>query len=124
MKYLAILSLLALAACIPLRHSARVQLVELRDVGIGATEQAVTSPALAGALNILPGFGNFYLAASADEGGQWAVGFLNLLTWPWSVVWGIPQAAIDANTANKLATVDYYFHTKRGKAEMAERAKR
>lgn len=116
-----LLILLILVACIPLRSSDRARLAELRSAGISATEQATTSAPLAGALNILPGFGNFYLGGTSEHNTQWAFGFLNLLLWPASVVWSIPQAALDANTANKLATIDYYFHTPQGKAELAKR---
>ena len=53
-------------------------------------------PVLAGVLNILPGFGNFYLAYGTQQSGQWGIGLFNLLLWPISPIWGIPEAAIDA----------------------------
>ena len=34
--------------------------------------------------------------------------FLNLLTWPISVVWGIPEAAVDANRINERELIYYY----------------
>lgn len=71
-------------------------------------------------LNILPGGGNFYLAAGTDESEQWLYAFLNLLTWPASVVWGVPEAAIDAGNINKKATVEYYTFDKVGKEEFAK----
>ena len=112
---------LALSSCIGLRRADRQDLAELRGLGIGATEQAVTSPLAAGLLNLLPGIGNFYLAASADEGPQWGLGLLNLLTWPLSVLWAPAQVAVDANTLNKLATIDHYKHTPIGRRELGIR---
>jgi hypothetical protein len=89
--------------------------------GISPTDQAVKNPGAAGALNILPGFGNFYLAAGTTESEQWLYGFLNLLCWPISVIWGIPEAAIDASTINKKETVYYYTFDPRGREEFSRR---
>ena len=58
----------------------------------------------------MPGFGNFYLAIGTNEGDQWLYGTLNLLLWPVSVVWGIPEAAIDAGNINKRNTAYYYTY--------------
>jgi hypothetical protein len=91
---------------------------ELNSYGIADTDVRVKHPAAAGALNILPGFGNFYLAVGTDEGEQWLYGFLNLLTWPVSVIWGVPEAALDANTINKKETIYYYKFDATGKAEL------
>ena len=66
----------------------------------------------------MPGFGNFYLGLSSEESDQWVIGFLNLLTWPFSVVWGVPEAAIDAQTMNKRETIYYYMRTEKGRAEL------
>jgi len=73
-------------------------------------------PVAAACLNILPGIGNFYLATGTDQGPQVLYGVLNLLTWPASIVWGVPQGAIDASTINKLETVYYYRHSEDGQA--------
>lgn len=70
--------------------------------------ETVKQPALAGALNILPGFGNFYLAVGTEEQEHWLYGFLNLLTWPLSIVWAVPEAAIDASAINERETIYYY----------------
>lgn len=115
---------MALVSCVGLRRADQRRLTELRGLGIHATEQGQSSPLAAGALNLLPGFGNFYLGATTEHGPQFAFGFINLVTWPLSVVWGIPQAAIDSNTLNKLATIDYYYHSPMGQAELAERRKK
>lgn len=70
-------------------------------------------------LNILPGGGNFYLAAgNGADSSHWLYGFLNLLMWPISVVWGIPEAAIDADTINKREMLYYYTYDKYGKEEL------
>ena len=64
--------------------------------------EAPANPAAAGALNLLPGFGNFYLAAgNGADNSQYLVGVANLLLWPWSIFWGVPEAAIDAETINE-----------------------
>ncbi len=55
------------------------------------------SPAAAGALNLLPGNGDAY-------NGEWGAFVCNLLLWPLSVVWGIPEAAVTASNLNKQAT--------------------
>ena len=106
-------------ACTTLSHSEETQLRELKSYGIRQTEET-KSPGLAGALNVLPGFGNFYLAAGTDESSHWLYGFLNLLTWPVSVLWGIPEAAIDAGNINKREMVYYYTYDPTGKAELAK----
>ena len=71
------------------------------------SSQGPKNPALAGGLNLLPGIGNFYLATNTDESGQIWVGVANLLLWPMSPIWGVPQAVVDANTINKKHAVQY-----------------
>ncbi len=60
------------------------------------------SPAAAGALNILPGIGDAY-------NGVWGAFACNLLLWPISVVWGIPEAVATAENINKQETWTYYY---------------
>lgn len=115
-----ILSSATVSGCSNLSRSEKTMLRELESYGISPEEHKTKEPALAGALNILPGFGNFYLATNSDESDQWLFGFLNLLTWPISVVWGIPEAAIDANNINKKETIYYYRFDETGKAELEE----
>jgi len=91
---------------------------ELQGLGVRANDRQTKNPGAAGALNILPGIGNFYLAVGTDESEQWLYGCLNLLCWPVSVVWGIPEAAIDANTINKKETVYYYTFDPIGRKEL------
>ena len=76
----------------------------------------------AGLLNVLPGLGNFYLAfGDGNDPIQGAYGVINLLFWPISIVWGAPQAAIDAHTLNKREMLYYYHYDKGGKAAIEAR---
>ncbi len=76
---------------------------------------------LAGALNMLPGFGNFYLALGDGSKKEHAIfGFLNLLLWPISVVWGVPEAAFDANNLNKMDMLYYYRYLPEGKKALEQ----
>ena len=77
---------------------------------------------LAGVLNLLPGFGNFYLALGEGSKGEHAVfGFINLLFWPISIVWGVPEAAFDANNLNKIDMLYYYRYSPDGKKALEQR---
>lgn len=85
------------------------------DRPVGEWEKPA-SPMKAGLLNILSGVGNFYLGnGCAAQSEQNLYGFLNLLTWLISILWGIPAAAIDANTINKRDLLMYYQYNERGK---------
>lgn len=109
MKKLLILPLVFfLVSCTTLNSMEKAKIAELELKGIKVPHEEVKNPGAAGALNILPGFGNFYLAVGTDESEHWLYGFLNLLLWPISVVWGVPEAAIDAANINKRNTVYYY----------------
>ncbi|MCK0537605.1 hypothetical protein [Alcanivorax quisquiliarum] len=110
-----------LSGCTTLHRSDEIRLRELRAVGISETEVQVKHPGVAAGLNLLPGFGNFYLGAGTNEGSQWAYGFLNLLFWPVSIVWAAPAAAIDAGTINKKETAFYYTYDPTGIRELAQR---
>lgn len=79
------------------------------------------SPIGAGALNLLPGFGNFYLASgNGGESSHYLYGFLNLITWPISVLWGIPEAAIDANRINEKELIYFYIFDESGRAILTQ----
>jgi hypothetical protein len=109
-----------LSACSSVSSSDKEFLREISAVGISPEDQQVKNPILAGGLNVLPGFGNFYLAMGTSEDSQWLYGTLNLLFWPLSVTWGIPEAAIDAKTINKKATAYYYQYDPDGKDKLAQ----
>lgn len=109
----------ALCGCVSLSRTEKVALRELKQYGIKDNVETVANPAVAGVLNLLPGIGNFYLGmGDSAETGQCALGVLNFLLWPVSVLWGVPQAIIDANTINKKETVYYYMFSPYGKKEL------
>lgn len=121
-KILSFLGLcLLLSACQSLTYQEQRQLSELQYKGISVDRplgdwEKPASPMKAGLLNILPGVGNFYLGnGRAAQSEQNLYGFLNLLTWPISILWGIPAAAIDADTVNKRDLLMYYQYDERGK---------
>ena len=114
---LIITSLIYLSGCTTLSRTEKRTLLELKSCGIASNEMTIKHPAVAGALNILPGAGNFYLAANTEETPQWTYGFVNLLAWPFSPIWAVPQASIDASTINKRELVNYYLFTKEGQKE-------
>lgn len=93
-------------------------LTELRGYGKEPPSGTPTMPAVAGVLNILPGFGNFYLAIAGHESGQAGYGLLNLLFWPWSVVWGIPEAVIDSININEKEFIAFYTYNPVGRQEL------
>lgn len=100
--------LLSAASCESLTYSDKDMLDELQYYGVPIDEHY--SPATACWLNFLPGIGNFYL----DQTGE---GIGNLLLWPLSIFWGMPQAYIDAKVLNQKVTADYY-RTRAGKERL------
>ncbi|MCQ2741453.1 MAG: hypothetical protein MJ210_05000 [Alphaproteobacteria bacterium] len=117
-----------LCSCTTLSRQEQLQLQRLKGQGVtvdkpvGSWERP-ENPASAGLLNILPGFGNFYLAAgNGGDGSHYLYGTLNLLTWPISILWGIPEAVVDANRINEREMIYYYRFDSQGKKEI-EKAK-
>lgn len=100
--------------CTTLRTGERYEYerLEKRLSAVGLEPERRKDPTLAGALNVLPGVGNAYL-------NQWGIFVANLLFWPLSVVWGVPQAAIDASTINKQDTL-YFYNYADGKQRLAQ----
>lgn len=92
----------ALPGCVNMSPAERHEWARLKQQQVSPTSHK--SPAAAGLLNLLPGIGNFYLASGTEEKSQVGVGIANLLLWPLSTIWGIPQAAVDADTYNKKLT--------------------
>ena len=124
MKKIICLSVCFLTACTTLTRQETSQLRELNAQGVtidkpvGNFEKPASSVA-AGALNLLPGVGNFYLGTgNTADSSQVLYGFLNLLTWPTSILWAVPQGAIDANTINKREMLYYYTYDIKGKKEL------
>ena len=116
-KYFLLSLLLISISCTHLTKSEKEDLRELKSYGIREEdEDKVALPALAGGLNLLPGIGNFYLAiGNGGDSSHYLYGTLNLLTWPVSVLWGVPEAIVDANTINQRELVYYYKFDKTGK---------
>lgn len=116
-----------LSACTTLTHQEKNTLYSLKAQGITVEKPAgnwetPASPAGAGALNLLPGFGNFYLASgNGGDSSQYLYGFLNLLTWPISVIWGIPEASIDANRINERELIYFYTFNESGREALAQK---
>lgn len=113
-----------ISGCTSLTRQEQNQLRELQAQGVtvdrpvGGYEKPASGMA-AGALNLLPGVGNFYLGTgNAAESSHILYGVVNLLLWPSSILWGVPEAAIDADVINKREMLYYYTYDERGKQEL------
>lgn len=121
--------LLCLSACTTLTRQEQNELRNLKAQGVTVDRPAGSferpaSPGGAAALNLLPGIGNFYLASgNGGDSSHWLYGTLNLLTWPISILWGIPEAAIDANRINERELIYYYKYDRQGQKELAKEGK-
>ena len=113
-------------ACTHLTRQEEMQLRALRGQGVSVDKplgpwEEPANPLAAAALNVLPGFGNFYLATgNGGDSSHYLYGVLNLLTWPISILWGIPEAALDANRINERELIYYYQFDPLGKKELAK----
>lgn len=114
----------ALAGCTGLTRQEQNQLRELQAQGVtvdrpvGGYEKPASGVA-AGVLNLLPGVGNFYLGTGTGaESSHILYGVINLLLWPASILWGVPEAAIDADNINKRELLYYYTYDEKGKQEL------
>jgi len=127
MKRLLVASLIFLSACTSLTMQEKHTLRSLKTHGITVDTptgnwERPANPAGAALLNLLPGIGNFYLASG--NGGQsehFLYGTLNLLTWPISVVWGIPEAAVDANRINERELIYFYTFDESGQLALQDK---
>jgi len=106
----ALLAMLSSVACESLTQSEKEVVRDLRHFQLDIETEY--SRGTATALNFLPGIGNFYL----DQTG---LGVMNLLFWPISIVWGMPQAWVDTPVMNEKYTADYY-RTRAGQLKMQE----
>ncbi len=123
-KIVMLYCLVALSSCTNLTRQEEIQLQILKSQGV-TIDKAVgnwerpANPAGAALLNVLPGVGNFYLAAgNGGQSSHYLYGSLNLLLWPFSILWGVPEAAVDANTINKREMLYYYQYDVIGKEEL------
>lgn len=127
MKRLLVASLIFLSACTSLTMQEKHTLRSLKTHGITVDTptgnwERPANPAGAALLNLLPGIGNFYLASG--NGGQsehFLYGTLNLLAWPISVVWGIPEAAVDANRINERELIYFYTFDESGQLALQDK---
>jgi hypothetical protein len=109
---------LFMTGCTGLTRYEKAELMELKhkhgiSVDNPQTElwEAPKSPVAAAALNILPGVGNFYLCTI--ESHHCTLGVLNLLLWPLSVLWAIPDGAVSANALNERDLLYFYKHNEK-----------
>ncbi len=120
-------SILVLSSCVSLTHQEKMTLQSMKAQGITVDKpiggwERPANPVGAGALNLLPGFGNFYLASgNGADSSQYLYGFLNLISWPISILWGIPEAAIDANRINERELIYYYTYDESGKEALEQK---
>ena len=90
-KILLSIAILAFAGCTNLTRLEELELRTLKGQGVSVDKpvgswERPASPAGAALLNILPGFGNFYLASgNGGDSSHYLYGTLNLLAWPISV---------------------------------------
>ena len=123
-KILILSSLVFLVGCTTLTRYEQNQLRELSAQGVTVDRpvgnyEKPASGVLAGALNLLPGVGNFYLGTgNAAESSQVLYGVGNLLLWPLSIFWAVPEAVIDADNINKRELLYYYTYDKQGQIEL------
>ena len=107
---------LTLGGCVTLSAQDEKTAQELKSYGLKPSWTQPKNVFLAGFLNVLPFAGNLYLSAGKDcDADQVSYGVLNFFfIYPISILWAVPQAAIDAHTLNKKAFVDYYSFDKAG----------
>lgn len=129
MKFICLILVLTLCSCTSLTRQEHMTLRNLKSQGVTVDTpvgnyEKPASPGAAAALNLLPGVGNFYLASgNGGDSSHWLYGGLNLITWPISVLWGIPEAAVDANSINKREMIYYYQFDPYGQKELREAGK-
>ena len=118
--------IMLLSGCTTLTRHEQNQLRELQSQGVtidnpvGSYEKPASGVA-AGLLNLLPGVGNFYLGTgNAAESSHVLYGFGNLLLWPMSIIWAVPEAAFDAENINKREMLYYYTYDDKGKKELKD----
>ena len=116
-----------LASCTSLTYQEKTTLRELQGYGItvdtpAGNWEAPASPAAAGLLNLLPGVGNFYLASgNAGQSEHYLYGTLNLLSWPISILWGVPEGVVDANRINERELIYFYNFDENGRTALADK---
>lgn len=107
---LLVFAVFLLSSCAGLSPWEKARLAELEYQGVKVPHEDRKSPVAAGLLNILPGAGNVYLAVGTEETYEWLSALANALTWPWSIIWGVPEGVIDARVINKRYSIHYYTY--------------
>lgn len=118
-RYLLLTVVMFCTGCVQLTHKELEFLNELEACGISKTERSIRHPLTAGALNVVAGAGNFYLAQGTGEDSQWLMGAGNFVFWLASPLWAVPQAITDANRINMRETVYYYRHDPHGRRSLS-----
>lgn len=134
--YAAFLCVMSLSACISLTGEEKMQLKELKRLGITLDEpgegfKAPASRWKAGLLNFPFSLGDVYLGVGdAAEPELKTVAYNNVfvriplpvleyiplpILWPVSWIWSVPQGISDAGTINEKALVAYYYRTAEGR---------
>jgi hypothetical protein len=115
MKKLTILFMFLIVSCSSLTRYEKEELAALkyeRDITVENPQtnkwEPPKNPVAAACLNLLPGVGNFYLCS--DDNDHCIYGALNLLTWPFSILWAVPDGAISSNTINERDLLLFYKH--------------
>jgi hypothetical protein len=98
---LALAGLIAAGGCRQLEPWQEADLDNVKSAGL--PEFHPKDPVLAGGLNLVIGIGDAY-------NGEWGGFVINLLLWPASILWGVPEAAITATNINRQSTWAYYYH--------------
>ena len=107
------------SGCVTLTPTQQAKLREVKSAGLVEDQVQKKNAVAAGLLNLLPGVGNFYLAVGTDEWPQWILGGVDLVLWPYSALWAVPQGFVDGVNVNKKATADYYAKDPKGVQELA-----
>lgn len=107
------------AGCATIRPEAALTLDKAREAGLPVNVVQPVDPLAAALLNLAPGIGNLYLGAKSDKTYNYALFPLNLITWPFSILWAVPQAGTDAGVVNREANADYYTYDPEGRARLA-----
>ena len=129
-KLLLLIWCMVLASCTSLTYQEKQTIRSMKSQGIGVDMpvgawERPANPIVAGMMNILPGGGNFYLASgNGAQSEHYMYGFLNLLTWPFSILWGVPEAAYDANRINERELIYFYTYDETGSLALKERGLR
>jgi hypothetical protein len=107
-----LVSVMCFTSCTSLRSS---QDRELKTWQAKNLEVQDKKPAIATALNVLPGIGDFY-------NGNIGLGVVNLLAWPFSVLWAPIGGASGADEVNYYATKSFVDELESNKKKVKNEA--